>query len=89
MTDVNLVGGGRDGRLHVVLGRRRRFGGDQSAPPAQQVGEPRPGGQRGAQLQGEVQRQPLQLSAIGVERGAWNHGVLELTLCLTSSCPKI
>ena len=61
MTDVYLVGGGRDGRLHVVLGRCRCFGGDQSAPPAQQVGEPRSGGQRGAQLQGEVQREPLQL----------------------------
>ena len=78
MTDVYLVGGRRDGRLDVVLGCCRRFGGDQSAPPSQQVGEPRPGGQRRAQLQGEVQREPLQLVQVVLKE------VLGSTACLSS-----
>ena len=76
ITDVYLVGGRSNGRLHVVL-RCGCFGGDQPAPPAQQVGEPRPGGQRRAQLQGEVQRQPLQLVKVLKE-------VLGITACLSS-----
>ena len=88
-SDVDLLRDRRDGRVHVVLGGASVFVLGVGAAPAQPVGEPRPRGQRRAQLQGQVQREPLQLECIsGNENGAWNHGVLELWLSCRGKCPK-